>query len=288
MLKRSSPRGVSPSPSAMTSTSSTCDPRCPAISSESSPVVAPDPGMVVGAVISIAVPCTVCEGISSPSTLNTSSWVAMTPSRRSRRPWSASKSSTCADAPSHSSVGTVTEMVRTRNRPSAHSDASSMLTSLAHVPITIGLPDGVGVKEGVGDGVTTVGEGRGVTDGVGDGVAVGAADSLGAGVGVGLAPSLAVGEGDATPTPGSRPTGSTKSRASRRTAKAAAARRPLRDGVGFGAPAPASRAPRPSRVEGWSGPLGSGVLRFDLPNWHLRPPFRRGLDDPATRGGNSN
>jgi hypothetical protein len=23
-------------------------------------------------------------------------------------------------------------------------------------------------------------------------------------------------------------------------------------------------------VEGWSGPLGRGALRFDLPNWHLR------------------
>jgi hypothetical protein len=136
--------------------------------------------------------------------------------------------------------------------------------------------------------VTTDGEGRGVTVGVGDGVADGAVDSLGAGVGSVLAPALVDGEGDATPMPDSRPNGRTKSRARRRTAKAAAARRPRRGERGATAPDPARRDPRPSRVEGWSGPLGRGALRFDLPNWHLRPPFRRGLDDPATRGGNSN
>ena len=102
----------------------------------------------------------------------------------------------------------------------------------------IGLPIGVGIVVvllngvDVGDGVTVVGVGLGLAEGV--------ADLLGIGVGAGLASPLADGEGDVTLTPNSRPSGNTKRSARRRTANAAAARRPRLDVVGSDNPDPAS------------------------------------------------
>jgi hypothetical protein len=138
------------------------------------------------------------------------------------------------------------------------------------------MPEGDADASSVGDGPTRLAVG--VVDGVaealveGGGDVDGAAELLaeGAGLVVVDAVGLAEGEGVAIPIPVPPPSGRTKRRASKRTARAAATRRARRGCLGFGAPKLASRDPSPFSEEPAPSPAGGAPFPVERANLHLR------------------